>query len=144
MRTLFNFLFDRKLRIRCLSVFSVCTYRFELIGHLSWRILLTAFLHCPRRRSLWLSQQKSALWIYSFSSPFTVPKLPPSLSLSLSLSLLPPKDDLRGRTFSDEDELQHSVREELRRSSKEFYATGIQRLTQRCKNYVDNEDSVEK
>jgi hypothetical protein len=50
------------------------------------------------------------------------------------------KDDLRGRSFSDEDELQHSVREELRRSSNEFYATGIQRLTQRCKNYVDNEE----
>jgi hypothetical protein len=43
-----------------------------LIGHLSWRILLTTSLRCPRRRSLWLSQQKSAPWIYSFPSSFTV------------------------------------------------------------------------
>jgi hypothetical protein len=32
-----------KLRIRCLGVFSVCTCRSELIGHLSWRILLLSF-----------------------------------------------------------------------------------------------------
>jgi hypothetical protein len=37
------------------------------------------------------------------------------------------------------------VREELRRFSKEFYTTGIQRLMQRWKKYVDNEeDFVEK
>jgi len=55
------------------------------------------------------------------------------------------KDDLRGRSFSDDDELQHSLREELRRFNKEFYVIGIQRLTQRWKNYVDNEeDFVEK
>jgi histone-lysine N-methyltransferase SETMAR len=42
------------------------------------------------------------------------------------------KDALRGRRFADDDdELKHSVREELRRFSKEFYATGIQRLTER-------------
>jgi histone-lysine N-methyltransferase SETMAR len=57
----------------------------------------------------------------------------------------PLKDALRGRRFADDDELKHSVREELRRLSKEFYATGIQRLTQRWKNCVDNGgDFVEK
>jgi histone-lysine N-methyltransferase SETMAR len=57
----------------------------------------------------------------------------------------PLKDALRGRRFADDDELKHSVREELRRFSKEFYATGIQRLTQRWKKCVDNEgDFVEK
>jgi hypothetical protein len=80
MKTWFNFLFGRKLIIRCLGVFSVCTCRSELIGHPSWRILLTAFLHCSRRRSLWLSQQKSAPWIYSFHPPlqsrFTTFRLP--------------------------------------------------------------------
>jgi histone-lysine N-methyltransferase SETMAR len=55
------------------------------------------------------------------------------------------KDSLRGRRFADDDELKHSVREELRRFSKELYATGIQRLTQRWKKCVHNEgDFVEK
>jgi histone-lysine N-methyltransferase SETMAR len=49
------------------------------------------------------------------------------------------KDALRGRRFADDDELKHSVSEELRRFSKEFYATGIQHLTQRWGKYVDNE-----
>jgi histone-lysine N-methyltransferase SETMAR len=37
----------------------------------------------------------------------------------------PLKDALRGRRFADDDELKHSVREELRHFSKEFYSTGI-------------------
>lgn len=45
------------------------------------------------------------------------------------------RDVFRGRRFADDD----SMREELRRFSKEFYATGTQRLMQRWKNYVDNE-----
>jgi histone-lysine N-methyltransferase SETMAR len=57
----------------------------------------------------------------------------------------PLKDALGGRRFADDDELKHSVGEELRRFSKEFYTTGIQRLTQRWKKFVDNEgDFVEK
>jgi len=37
-----------------------------------------------------------------------------------------------------DDELRHRLREELRRFSKEFYSTGLQRLTQRWEKYVDN------
>jgi hypothetical protein len=47
---------------------------------------------------------------------------------------------LRGRRFADDDELKHSVREELGRFSKEFYTTGTQRLTQRWKKCVDTEE----
>jgi hypothetical protein len=55
------------------------------------------------------------------------------------------KDALRGRRFADNDELKHSVRDELRRFSEELYTTGIQRLTQRWKKCVDSEgDFVEK
>ena len=43
----------------------------------------------------------------------------------------PLKDVLRGSRFVDDDELEHSVHKEFRRFSKEFYATGTQRLTQR-------------
>jgi hypothetical protein len=43
----------------------------------------------------------------------------------------PLKDALRGRRFTEDDELKHSVREELRRFSKEFFATGMQLLKQR-------------
>jgi hypothetical protein len=44
-----------------------------------------------------------------------------------------------------EDEQKHSAREELRRFSKEFYATGIQRFQEIRKNCVDNEaDFVKK
>jgi hypothetical protein len=42
----------------------------------------------------------------------------------------PLKDVLRGQRFVDDDELKHSVREELQRFSKEFHATDTQRLTQ--------------
>jgi hypothetical protein len=37
----------------------------------------------------------------------------------------------RGRRFAEDDELKHNVQGELRRVSKEFYATGIQRFTDR-------------
>jgi hypothetical protein len=77
------------------------------LWHLSWIIWQTSFLHCLRRRSLWLSLQKSAPWIFFLSylplqSRFSTFRLPYFFS-----SL---KDDLRGRSFSDNDELQHSVR----------------------------------
>jgi hypothetical protein len=35
------------------------------------------------------------------------------------------RDALRGRRFADDDELKHSVRDELRRFSKELYVTGV-------------------
>lgn len=51
----------------------------------------------------------------------------------------PLEDAVRGRCFVDDDgELKHSLREELRRFSKEFQATGIQRPKQMCKKCVDN------
>jgi histone-lysine N-methyltransferase SETMAR len=57
----------------------------------------------------------------------------------------PLKDALRGRRFMDNNELKHSMHEELQCFSKELYATGIQHLTQRWKKCVDNEgDFVEK
>ncbi|GFG40768.1 hypothetical protein Cfor_06046, partial [Coptotermes formosanus] len=46
------------------------------------------------------------------------------------------KDALRGHRFAEDDELKHSVREQLRSFSKEFYATGIRRLTQRYNNVL--------
>lgn len=52
---------------------------------------------------------------------------------------------LGGRHFSYDDEMKFSVREELRRFRKEFYGTSIQRLKQRSKKCVNNEeDLVEK
>ena len=54
------------------------------------------------------------------------------------------KDTLRGRRFVDDDGLRHRLREELQRFNKEFYSTGIQRLTQRWKKCVDNGGFVEK
>jgi histone-lysine N-methyltransferase SETMAR len=56
----------------------------------------------------------------------------------------PLKDALRGRRFADDEELKHSMPEELRHFSKDFYVTSIQRLTQRQKKCVDNGDFVEK
>ena len=56
----------------------------------------------------------------------------------------PLKDVLRGRRFADIDDLKYSVREELRRFSKELYATGLQHLTQRTKKCVDNGEFVVK
>jgi hypothetical protein len=59
--------------------------------------------------------------------------------------LAPLKNALRERCFADEDEMKHDVREELGCLSKEFYATGIQRLAQRWDTRVDTEgDFVEK
>ena len=56
----------------------------------------------------------------------------------------PLKYALRGRRFADIDDLKYSVREELRRFSKELYATGLQHLTQRTKKCVDNGEFVVK
>jgi hypothetical protein len=48
------------------------------------------------------------------------------------------KEALRGRRVSDDDELNHSVCEELLRFGKEFNATGIRRLTQKWKMCVNS------
>jgi len=56
----------------------------------------------------------------------------------------PLKDALRGRRFADINGLKHSVHEELRRFSKELYATVLQRLAQRMKKNVDNGEFVGK
>jgi histone-lysine N-methyltransferase SETMAR len=68
------------------------------------------------------------------------PPYSPELAPSVFHLFGPLKDALGGRRFVDDN-----VREELRRFSNEFYATGIQRLTQRWKKCVENEgDFVEK
>jgi hypothetical protein len=73
-------------------------------------------------------------WTVLPCPPFT-----PDLATSDFHIFGPLKDALRGRRFADDDELKHSVRDDLRRFSKELYTTGIQRLTQRYKKCVDNE-----
>jgi len=52
----------------------------------------------------------------------------------------PLKDILRERHFEDHDELKHSLCEALRRLSKTFYATGLQRLSQWWETCVENEE----
>jgi hypothetical protein len=55
------------------------------------------------------------------------------------------KDALCGCHFAGNSELKHSVHEEFRRFTTEFYASGIRCLMQRWKNCVDNQgDFVEK
>jgi hypothetical protein len=49
------------------------------------------------------------------------------------------KGALQGRRITDDEELQHSFREKLRRFSKEFYTSEIKCLTQSCEEYVDIE-----
>jgi hypothetical protein len=72
------------------------------------------------------------------------PPYSPDLTSSDFYLCGPLKDALRGRRFADDDELKHSAPEELQRFSKEFYATDIQRLTQRWKKCVGNGDFVGK
>jgi histone-lysine N-methyltransferase SETMAR len=64
-------------------------------------------------------------------SPYS-PDLAPSDFVPFGLL----KDALWGRRFADDNELIHRVREQLRRFSKEFYATVIERLTQRWKSVL--------
>ena len=68
------------------------------------------------------------------------PASPKSLQLPSFWSSL--KDAFRKRRFSDENEPKHSVYEELRRFSKEYYATGIQRLTQGGGECVDSDEDL--
>jgi len=51
----------------------------------------------------------------------------------------PLKDALRRRLPADDDEAKHSLSDEVRRFSKEFDATGLQRLIPRWKKCVDSE-----
>ena len=44
--------------------------------------------------------------------------------------------------FAEDDELKYGVREVNRRFSKTFYTTGLQRLRQRWKSCVDNEEDL--
>jgi len=69
----------------------------------------------------------------------------PSSSLQSRFITLPYFWLPEGRRFTEDSELKHIVREELRHFSIEIYTTDIQRLTQRFKKCVDNGgDSVEK
>ena len=52
----------------------------------------------------------------------------------------PLKDILQERHFADHYELKHRVCEDLRRLSKNFYATGIQCLSQLWEICVKNEE----
>jgi len=70
------------------------------------------------------------------------PAYNPDLALSDLHPFGPLKEALRGRRFADDDELKHSVPEELWCFGKEFSGTGIQRLAQRWKKCVDNEENV--
>lgn len=57
----------------------------------------------------------------------------------------PLKVSLQKWCFADSNELEHSMCEELRCFSKEFYVTSIQHLMQRWKKCIDNKgDLVEK
>ena len=51
---------------------------------------------------------------------------------------------IRRRIFAVDDDLKHSVREELRWFSKCFYAQGLYLLTKKYQNCADNGEFVEK
>ena len=63
-----------------------------------------------------------------------------SIQSRFSTLLLPSfcalKDTFRGIRSADDDELKHSLHQELRFFSKGFYATGIERLMQRWKSVL--------
>jgi hypothetical protein len=64
----------------------------------------------------------------------------------LQLHLFSPvKDALCGHDFADDNELKHSFRDVLQSKGREFYITGVQRLTQCWQRCTENdEDFVEK
>lgn len=76
------------------------------------------------------------------SSPH--PPFSPDLASSFFHLFGPLKDALPGRRFAGDNELKYSVREDLRRLSKEFYATGVHLYMQSWKKCVDNEEDVVK
>jgi hypothetical protein len=49
----------------------------------------------------------------------------------------PVRDALHVRHFVDDNELKQSFRDELRIRGREFYSTGIQRLTQHWQKFVE-------
>jgi hypothetical protein len=71
------------------------------------------------------------------------PSYSPDLAPSDFHRFGPLTDTLGGSSFADNDELEHNVREKLRRFRKGIYATGIQRLTQRWKKCVDSEEDFD-
>jgi hypothetical protein len=58
-------------------------------------------------------------WTVFFHPPYSLDLTPSDFQLFLTL-----KDAIRGRRFA-EDELKYSMREELRRLKKEFYAYSL-------------------
>jgi len=76
-----------------------------------------------------------------FPNPLHSPDLPTS-NFHLFVPLM---DALRGCCFVDNDDLQHSLFEELQHFSEQFYVTSIQHPMQQSKMcVVDEEDFVEK
>lgn len=67
------------------------------------------------------------------------PPYSPNLAPSDFYIFGPLKDAIRRRCVVGDGELKHGVREELRRLSKEFHTTGIQRLTQSLNMGTDDE-----
>ena len=139
-RTWFVFLFGRNLRICCFNFLNVCTSAVSWSWNFSPNITLRRFLHCPE-------DAKHDFRLRSLQFEFVLPHPPYSPHLAPSDCQLfgHLKYALRRCIFSEDDELEHSVRPELRRFSIEFYPTSIQRLThQREKCFVDEGDFVGK
>jgi hypothetical protein len=88
----------------------------------------------------WQHQTAQGRQLQQWSSLFSLILPSPDLAPFDFHLFGPLKDALRGRPFADDDhELKHSVPEDFRRCSREFYATDTQRLKQRWKQCVDNE-----
>jgi len=76
---------------------------------------------------------------------FLILPLSPDLPSSGLPSICPPEGCTPICCFVDDDDLQHSMCEELRRFRKPFYITSIQHLMQRLNMCADvEEDFVEK
>jgi len=86
---------------------------------------------------------KGCSWNIGVTVPLYCP-YSPDLTFADSHLVGPLGNALRGRLFAVDDDLKHSVREELRRFSKGYYAKGVYLITQRWENCLDNGDFVEK
>jgi hypothetical protein len=87
------------------------------------------FLHDNARRHTSLHTREAIARVVWTLPPH--PRYSPDLTPGDFHLFVPLRDTLRGRRFADDEKLKQSVREELRRFSKEFYATSVQRLKQR-------------
>jgi hypothetical protein len=76
-------------------------------------------------------------WNNAVTVPFYCP-YSPDLTFTYSHLVGPLENAFRRRLFAVDDDVKHSVREELRRFSKGFHAKGIALLTQRWKKCADN------